>query len=34
VSLTAGAQRFVKTLDLGHREVLGDVTAGLADSAL
>ena len=30
VSLTAGAQRFVKTLDLGHREVLGDGDAGLA----
>jgi AhpD family alkylhydroperoxidase len=30
VSLTAGAQRFVKTLGLGHREVLGDGEAGLA----
>jgi AhpD family alkylhydroperoxidase len=30
VSLTAGAQRFVKTLGLGHREVLGDDDAGLA----
>ena len=30
ISLTAGAQRFVKTLDLGHREVLGDTEAGLA----
>jgi AhpD family alkylhydroperoxidase len=30
VSLTAGAQRFVKTLDLGHREVLGDTEGGLA----
>jgi AhpD family alkylhydroperoxidase len=30
VSLTAGAQRFVKTLDLGHREVLGDTVAGLS----
>jgi AhpD family alkylhydroperoxidase len=33
VSLTAGAQRFVKTLDLGHREVLGDGEAGLARHA-
>ena len=33
VSLTAGAQRFVKTLDLGHREVLGDGDAGLASHA-
>ena len=33
VSLTAGAQRFVKTLDLGHREVLGDTEAGLAAHA-
>jgi AhpD family alkylhydroperoxidase len=33
VSLTAGAQRFVKTLDLGHREVLGDGDAGLAPHA-
>ena len=33
VSLTAGAQRFVKTLDLGHREVLGDGEAGLAPHA-
>jgi AhpD family alkylhydroperoxidase len=33
VSLTAGAQRFVKTLDLGHREVLGDTEAGLASHA-
>ena len=32
VSLTAGAQRWVKTLDLGHREVLGDTTAGLAST--
>ncbi|MCW2976637.1 MAG: Carboxymuconolactone decarboxylase [Actinomycetia bacterium] len=30
VSLTAGAQRWVKTLDLGHRELLGDTVAGLA----
>jgi AhpD family alkylhydroperoxidase len=34
VSLTAGAQRFVKTLDLGHREILGDVAAGLAGTSL
>jgi AhpD family alkylhydroperoxidase len=33
VSLTAGAQRFVKTLDLGHRELLGDGDAGLASHA-
>lgn len=30
ISLTAGAQRWVKTLGLGQREVLGDTTAGLA----
>jgi AhpD family alkylhydroperoxidase len=33
VSLTSGAQRFVKTLDLEHREVLGDGDAGLAPHA-
>ena len=33
ISLTAGAQRFVKTLDLGHREILGDGDAGLASHA-
>jgi AhpD family alkylhydroperoxidase len=33
VSLTAGGQRWVKTLDLGHREVLGNTTAGLAPAA-
>jgi AhpD family alkylhydroperoxidase len=33
VSLTAGAQRFVKTLDLGHREVLAGTEAGLAHGA-
>ncbi len=31
VALTSGQQRWLKTLDLGHREVLADTDAGLAD---
>ena len=30
VALTLGQQRWIKTLGIGHREVLGDTTAGLA----
>lgn len=33
VSLTAGAQRWVKTLQLGHREFLPGTNAGLAGTA-
>jgi alkylhydroperoxidase family enzyme len=31
VGLTFGQQRWIKTLGIGHGEVLGDTTAGLAD---
>ncbi len=30
IALTSGQQRWIKTLDIGHREVLGDTTVGLA----
>jgi len=30
VALTLGQQKWIKTLQLGHREVLGDTMAGLA----
>lgn len=30
IALTSGQQRWIKTLDLGHREVLADTDAGLA----
>jgi alkylhydroperoxidase family enzyme len=30
IALTSGQQRWLKTLDLGHREVLADTEAGLA----
>jgi hypothetical protein len=30
VALTLGQQRWIKTLGIGHREVLADTTAGLA----
>ncbi len=30
VALTYGQQRWIKTLGIGHGEVLGDTTAGLA----
>ena len=33
VALTLGQQKWIKTLQLGHREVLGDTTTGLATAA-
>lgn len=30
IALTLGQQRWIKTLGIGHREVLADTTAGLA----
>ena len=33
VALTLGQQRWIKTLGIGHGEVLGETTAGLAPSA-
>ncbi|MEX1141013.1 MAG: carboxymuconolactone decarboxylase family protein [Thermoleophilaceae bacterium] len=33
IALTLGQQRFIKTLDLGHGEVLADTDAGLAPGA-
>lgn len=30
VALTFGQQRWIKTLGIGHREVLGDTAAGLS----
>jgi alkylhydroperoxidase family enzyme len=30
IALTSGQQRWLKTLDLGHREILADTDAGLA----
>lgn len=30
IALTSGQQRWLKTLDLGHRQVLGDTDVGLA----
>ena len=30
IALTSGQQRWLKTLDIGHREVLADTDAGLA----
>jgi alkylhydroperoxidase family enzyme len=32
VAVTSGQQRWLKTLDLGHREVLADTDAGLAET--
>ena len=32
IALTSGQQRWIKTLDIGHREVLADTEAGLAKS--
>ncbi len=29
IALTSGQQRWIKTLDLGHKEVMSDTTAGL-----
>ena len=34
IALTSGQQRWIKTLGIGHQEVLGDTTVGLADQAL
>jgi hypothetical protein len=33
VALTLGQQRWIKTLEISHREVLADTTAGLAPPA-
>ena len=33
IALTLGQQRWIKTLGIGHAEVLGDTTAGLASAA-
>jgi hypothetical protein len=33
IALTLGQQRWIKTLGIGHREVLADTTTGLAPSA-
>jgi alkylhydroperoxidase family enzyme len=33
IALTSGQQRWIKTLDLGHREVLADTETGLVASA-
>ncbi len=32
IALTLGQQRWIKTLGIGHREVLADTGAGLADA--
>jgi len=34
IALTLGQQRWIKTLAIGHGEVLGDTTTGLARSAV
>jgi hypothetical protein len=34
VALTLGQQKWIKTLGIGHGEVLGDTGSGLAQSAL
>jgi hypothetical protein len=33
IGLTLGQQRWIKTLGIGHGEVLGDTTVGLARGA-
>jgi hypothetical protein len=33
IALTLGQQRWIKTLGIGHQEVLADTTTGLAPSA-
>ena len=33
IALTLGQQRWIKTLGIGHAEVLGDTTVGLAPAA-
>ena len=30
IALTSGQQRWIKTLDVGHREVMADTEAGLS----
>jgi len=30
IALTSGQQRWIKTLGIGHQEVLGDTSVGLA----
>lgn len=32
IAITSGQQRWIKTLDIGHREVMADTEAGLAES--
>ncbi len=32
IALTSGQQRWIKTLGIGHQQVLGDTTIGLSDS--
>ena len=32
VALTSGQQRWIKTLGIGHKEVLGDTDVGLAEA--
>jgi alkylhydroperoxidase family enzyme len=34
VALTLGQQRWIKTLGIGHGEILGDTTAGLTAAAV
>ena len=34
VALTLGQQRWIKTLDIAHGEVLGDTSTGLAPTAV
>ena len=34
IALTLGQQRWIKTLGIGHGEILGDTTAGLAPMAV
>jgi len=33
IALTSGQQRWIKTLGIGHREILGDTDVGLTDVA-
>ena len=34
IALTLGQQRWIKTLGIGHGEILGDTAAGLAPAAV
>lgn len=34
IALTSGQQRWIKTLDLGHREILADTDTGLIEPAI